>query len=497
MRLSSAVLAVLLTLSAVLMGSAASPPALAASRPNIVLVNIDDWSPRAKRLWSGAGRTPALAKFVKAGVEFRNASGSTPLCTPGRANMITGQWGHNSGVTTNAPGLYDPDDNLSIKLKDAGYTTIFAGKFLVSIEKIAPKRADVLPYARGWDQFDLTWKRLSSRYAYFYKYLRWSRPKTTYHGLGRNDHSTKVVAQRASMHIKSAPADKPVFVEMSIFNGHGPHLPMRQFIGDAACKGRADWRGIGYNEANVSDKPAWVQKLPRLKQSAYPLQKRCEEMLTIDYAVQKVRDALKSTGRLGNTLMILTADNGWMMGEHRVSGGKRVPYATPVPLYMWWPQGLGTKPRSISERVSNVDLAPTICELAGCSLPDADGLSLLPLMFGQTDRLNRLFVYEEYLDSIDPAPGWYGLRTTRAYSTSSTWVYTEYRTGARELYDLRKDPFQLRNLIRDPAYKEQRKALHDLLHDSVIRPDNVRWGEYRLDPVPRSPWPDQGAAGPP
>lgn len=452
-------------------------PAQAAARPDIVLIHIDDWSPKVRRLWSNPRRTPALATFARAGVEFRNATGSTPLCTPGRANLVTGQWGHNNGVTTNDPRRYDPADNLSIKVRDAGYHTIFGGKFLIKMEKHFPRREDVQPFARGWDRYDLIWKRTSKKQAYYYKYLMWTKAGTVYHGARAGDHSTKVVAKRIAGHIRNAPPTKPLFVEMSLFSGHKPNLPMKQFVGHPKCKGVGGWSGLGYDEGNVKDKPAWVRAQPRLKAGAYLLRKACEQVMTVDWAVQKVRNALASQGRLANTLMIFTADNGWMMGEHRLLGGKRVPYATPIPLYVRWPARIGTARRLESERVSNVDIAPTICAVAGCSLPDADGLSLLPLITGQAKRLDRLFVYEEFLDSVDPAPAWYSIRTTKQYSTSRRWVYTEYRTGARELYDLVSDPGQLRNLIRDPRYRARANELRDLLHGQVIGPNDVRWGQ--------------------
>ncbi|MEX1335107.1 MAG: sulfatase-like hydrolase/transferase [Candidatus Limnocylindrales bacterium] len=452
-------------------------PAQAATKPDIVLIHMDDWSPKVRRLWSDPDRTPALAKFARAGVEFRNATGSTPLCTPGRANLITGQWGHNNGVTTNNPRLYDPADNLSIKVRDAGYHTIFGGKFLIKMEKHFPKRADVLPLARGWDRYDLIWKRTSKANAYYYKYLMWTKARTVYHGAKARDHSTRIVAQRIAGHIRNAPADKPLFVEMSLFDGHKPNLPMKQFVGHPKCRGVGGWSGLGYDESNVKDKPAWVRSQPRLKARSYPLRKACEEIMTVDWAVQKVRNALASQGRLADTLMILTADNGWMMGEHRLLGGKRVPYATPIPLYVRWPAQIGNERRLETERVSNVDVAPTICAAAGCALPDADGMSLLPIIRGDADRVNRLFVYEEFLDSVDPAPGWYSIRTTKKYSTNRRWVYTEYRTGARELYDLTSDPGQLRNLIREPRHRARAEDLRDLLHREVIGPDDVRWGE--------------------
>jgi len=345
------------------------------------------------------------------------------------------------------------------------------------MEHITANQADVQPYAQGWDHYDLLWKRLSKKHAYFYRYLLWTRSGVVRHRDAATDHSTVVTAKRIARHIRQAPASEPVFVEMSLFSGHRPNLPMPRFDGDSRCRRIGGWSGPGYDEGDVKDKPAWVRKLPRLRADAYPLRSACEEMLSIDWAVGRVRDALKSTGRLQDTLIIFTADNGWMMGEHRIARSKRVPYAAPVPLSMVWPAGLSAGHRFVTEPVSNVDLAPTICDLAGCDLPQVDGLSLLPLMRGTTNRLERQFVYEEFLDSVGHSPGWYGLRTTKSYPSKGRWAYTEYRSGARELYELRTDPHRLRNLARDPRYRNRLKSLHRLLHTQVIRPDQVRWGQ--------------------
>lgn len=468
--------AALLILLALLVpsGIGSPEPAFGAEQPDVVIIYIDDWSPQLRQLWSKASRTPALAKFVKHGTEFVNTSGSTPLCCPGLANLQTGRWSHNNGVTSNDPRRYDPDSALASRLQGQGYTTMYAGKFFVKLNKVAPTEPDVLRYAEGWDHFDLVWQRTSSKHAYYYHYRLWTREGTRAHGGRPQDHSTSVAARSLAKRIRKAPRDRPIFAQLSIFNGHKPNLPMPRFVGHKACRGVKGWSGPGYNEANVADKPAHVRALPRIRGKALDLRTRCEEAMSIDWATNHIRRALAATGRLRNTLLIFTADNGLMMGEHRVKALKRVPYATPVPLYMLWPAEMGGSRRRVKEPVSTVDLAPTICELAGCAMPNADGMSILPLVRGTKDRLDRRFIYEEFLHTVHPNPAWYGLRTTKAYD-DRLWVYTEYKTGDRELYDLTADPHQLRNRAGQPAYADREADLRELLHDKVIGPDEVEW----------------------
>jgi arylsulfatase A-like enzyme len=207
--------------------------------------------------------------------------------------------------------------------------------------------------------------------------------------------------------------------------------------------------------------------------------------LTVDYVTERVRRALSRTGRLHDTLLVFTADNGWLMGEHRLVG-KTHAYSTPVPLYMLWPARWGGRPRDIREPVSNVDLAPTFCAIAGCRMHDPDGRSLLPLMHGTATRLERNYVYEEMLHgAVDyrggrtGRPGWYGIRTTLRFS-DRMWVYTEYQRGRRshadrELYDLSKDPHQLTNLAGRPQVEQVERRLRRLLHERIIKPDGVRF----------------------
>ncbi len=440
----------------------------AASRtPNIVVVYTDDFSPDAEWLWSDHARTPALAKFVDEGVRFGNATAVTSLCGPARASMLTGTYGHTNGVTWNDPAEFDAGSTVAPRLQQQGYHTVYVGKYLNRLRAYAPKPRDVWDYAQGWDEFDV----LHTLNGKFYDYPLWTKEGERRYGTNPEDHSTRVLAQRAARHIVNAPKDKPIFEILSIYNGHTPNLPMPRFKGHPMCADVEPWQGPAYNEDDVSDKPQYVQESPKLPSDSYDLRSRCEEMMTIDWAVREVRRALREAGRLEDTLLVLTSDNGWSMGDHRLKG-KVVSYSNPVILYMLWPRRSSTEPRVIRERVQNVDLAPTFCEIAGCKMPRADGMSLLPLLVGKTGRLKRDFVYEEQLHR-NLGPAYYGLRTTRRFSRDHLWVYTEHSTGERELYDRAIDPWQLDNLALDPAHQETAETLHQMLHQDVIDPDGV------------------------
>jgi len=441
-------------LAATLAGGSVTP-ALAregtqATKPNIVVIYVDDFSPGAPQLWNDAERTPALARFVDEGTWFISGSGSTPRCGPARAN--------------NQPRM-----SVASKLQERGYHTLFGGKYFNALRRHTPEEKMVKRYAENWDQFDPIWLNDGK----FYDYPLWTRDGVERHGDRPRDHSTFVVTERMQQHILDAPADGPVFAVLSLYDGHDPNLPLPRFAGAEECRGET-WWGPAFNEKDVSDKPRHIRLQRLVDDEAYDLQARCEEALTVDWATGRIMKALEQTGRLDDTVFVFTADNGWMMQEHRIDD-KKVPYSTPVPLYVHWPAQWADAPREIDEPVSNVDLAPTFCDLAGCGIKHADGLSLLPLLDGEADALERTFIYEESLHDKGLSPAWYGLRTTKAFDPEARWAYTEYSTGERELYDLVADPDQLENRAGQSEYAEIEADLRKLLRRQVIKPDKVEF----------------------
>ena len=446
----------------------------AATKSNVVIIYLDDVSQNQRRLWCDENRTPSLAQFCDRGVEFRNAYGSTPVCGPARKNLLTGKYSHNNGFTDNANSVLDSlESSLNVQLQKSGYRTIYVGKPMNGFTKAAPTRKSVYQLAKGWNHFDVIHKHLSSVYQKFYSYYLWTRKSYSFKGTKTKDHSTLVIGRRIAKHIRNAPKATPVFAVASLPSGHTPNIPVRTFVGHPKCRNVNPWTSPSYNEQDVSDKPNYVQDFSRLSQKSYDLTSRCEEMMGVDRTFGKIKKALKETGRYRNTLFIFTSDNGWLMGEHRKIG-KRLPYAAPVPLYMTWPARLGNSKRVIKEPVSNVDFAPTLCALADCIIPGADGMNLLPLLTGKVNRLNREFIYLEYLHTKGSYPAWYGLVTTKSYSQDTTWTYTKYKTGEAEHYDLTNDPWQLENLAGKDANQSVQKELNGMLMEVVNR-DNVKF----------------------
>jgi N-acetylglucosamine-6-sulfatase len=447
-------------------------------RPDIVVFYLDDFAPRPRSLWDDPRRTPNLARFVNRGTRFANAIVSTPLCGPSRAGLLTGRYGHNNGVIANDVAPYRADNDVAEKLSKAGYHTVYVGKHINRLKEERPLRSQIDRIATWWDEFDVMWEDQGK----FYDWTQYRKGEdSVYYGSDPGDHSSRVAADRAIEHIAATPPDEPLFLFISLADGHIPMTPMQRFVDDPACADIEPWQGPAFNEADVSDKPSHIQATPLLPRDSYSLVARCEQSLTADWVVGKVTRALRKAGRLEDTLQILTADNGWLMGDHRIVG-KTYPYATPVPLYMRWPAVLGGERRVVEDPVSNLDLLPTFCDLAGCGVPNADGASLLPLILGETDRLDRKFIFVEllydnarYPDDPKARPAYTGLETTLGYS-DTLWAFTRYRNGEAELYDLTDDPYRLENLYGRKGYG---KVTRDLkrFHKKLKQADAVQWQE--------------------
>ncbi len=280
---------------------------------------------------------------------------------------------------------------------------------------------------------------------------------------------------------------------------HAPILAAPRYD-DADCHVRA-WDPPSYDEADVSDKPRYVRSAPSFgggKANGFSLNDDCRSLLAVDEWVGKIRDVLAQEGRLDNTIFIYAGDNGMNTGEHRLLD-KQAPYNTDIPFLVSWPDGVGSEPRTIDERVQNIDLAPTLCELAGCTLGpypngqrDPDGISFADLLLGRRNHLQRDAVLDEMPQvkavgpSTPPPPPWYAVTTTGSSPLASVgcaaaltggcrWHYVEYDDGESELYDVSNgpcyawqawdpgDPCELQNLAGRPGYQSLARVLHGRL----------------------------------
>jgi arylsulfatase A-like enzyme len=402
----------------------------------VVLIVTDD------QRWDTLRFMPAVRlHLVEAGTTFTNAFVVNPLCCPSRASILTGDASHTTGVYTLGGPLgsrsFDPSSTIATWLDDAGYRTALAGKYLNHF-----RGPEVPP---GWDR----WWSYSGPYAY-YDYLVDENGTLVRRGTSARDYATDVFASRADRFIRSTPPDTPLFLHFSPYAPHAPATPADRHAD--AFPDLPAHRPPGYDEVDVADKPAWVRGPPRLSSLdvAYldGLRRRqLQAGLSIDDAVARIVDALADTGRLEDTILVFTSDNGFLWGEHRWTN-KIVAYdeSIRVPLVVRY-DALEDPPARVDSLVANIDIAPTIAAMAGIDAPSMDGESLEPLLRG-TGATVRGSVLVEHVGTVraggrkPSVPSYCALRTTG-------WLFVRYSTGEEELYSVRDDPYQLTNLVAE------------------------------------------------
>ena len=443
----------------------AGPP-----KPNIVMIYLDDTSPHDGRLWSDPDITPTLHEmFVRNGIHFENAVAETPLCCPGRAGLLTGLHTHNHGVTHNDIRLFNPGVHIGKSLKAAGYETTLIGKYFNHPNYLTASQWTA--NAQGWTNLDAIRTAPDPDFGFFLDFTLFTKQGNVAYP---STHSTRVIAERAVARLQEASPTAPIFTLLAPYNTHNPNLPLPEFVGDPRCADMQPWKPPNYNEADVSDKPWYIRDRPLLPQtSGWPMRSMCEEMLGIDWMVSQVRDELDAQGRLDNTLFVFAADNGMGWGQHRSGMEKQTPYAAPIPLYMSWPSRWGNA-RTITDTVSNIDLAPTFCALGGCTLGNyptgqsaPDGISLLPVLDGS---VNAHLARDAVLETVFQKRPFSAIRTSPT-NPLGFWHWVEYKNGERELYDLSGgpctgwvtamggDPCELTNLASDPSRANLRTQL--------------------------------------
>ncbi len=411
-------------------------------RPDIVAIVLDDIPPLDGRMWEAL---PNIRRtFVRQGLEFTDAHSETPTCTPGRAGLLTGQHTHHHGAYRTDGSVFDPSATVATALQAEGYHTIEVGKYVNLFDRVWDKHPD------GWDEF----------HGYgggYYDYNLYSNGVRHHYGHRPRDYSTDVIARLTRQALDRAPRDKPLFAWIAPYSVHKPWSVARRHQGSRRCR-MPRWVPPGYMERKVGDKPAYVGARKIKSPRGYDLKRICRGMLSVDEMVGQVVHKLKKLGRLENTMLILTADNGMSYGSQRFLHDKKAPYGTHIPLFVHWERVLGTVPKQVGERVQNIDLAPTLCDIARCSLgryrtgpQRPDGVPLTKLLTGQRQRLDRRVVLTSYQDDGHRVPTYWSVTTTgssplaakgcaRAGQDGCRWMYTEYATGEVELYDLSNGP---------------------------------------------------------
>ncbi|MGI9255247.1 MAG: sulfatase family protein, partial [Thermomicrobiales bacterium] len=393
-------------------------------RPNFVVVVLDDM--RASD-WQAL---PETRRRLSAGTWFNNYFMNSPLCSPSRVSLLTGQNIQNHQVQDNGghseDGGYDAfrrqrleTRTINYALNRAGYRTGMIGKFLNGF-----KEGDWRP--AGWDRW-----AASTGLDYTNFTLDIDGEAVEYTGAA---YKTDVLRDLAVQFVENVAEAEPLFLYFTPTAPHGPAEPARRHA-HAFANARVA-RDYAFNEADMADKPTPIQALPLLTAADEAAidedeRNRLRTLLAADEAIVAILDAMRRAGRMDDTYVFVMSDNGYMLGEHRLMQSKGFPYGPSirVPMLAW---GAGFKLSRQERLAANVDIAPTIAALAKVPFPGADGADLL-------SAPNRDFIPIAVSGNQQSTPGT-GLR-------SKELMYFEYVSGEREFYDLRSDPRELVNLL--------------------------------------------------
>ncbi len=443
-------------------------------RPNIIVILVDDLR------WDEIGcaghpfvRTANIDRIAREGARFRNAFCTTPLCSPARASLLTGLYTHHHGIldNTNRSQSSHQLQTFPAVLQKSGYETAYVGKWHMGNDDSARP---------GFDY----WVSMKGQGTSFDPMLNVNGHRSKHQG-----HTTDVLNEKAVEFVeqqRSKPfclyvAHKALHPELiqhddgSISDpGAAKFLPARRH--ETLYENDAIPRRLNVLDT-LAGKPALLQKikgLPALSRetgtSDETVRDRLRMLAAVDDGVGQLFSALTKSKQLENTVIVLTSDHGYWYGEHGLSVERRLAYeeGLRIPLLVRYP--LQIEPGIvIDEFALNVDLAPTLLELAGTkSRSKMDGESLVPLLKGDCPKNWRTsFLVEYNTDTVFPRVhkmGYKAIRTKR-------WKYIQYNDlkGMNELYDMKNDPYEMENVIgqseNEAVIKGLRLELNELFRD--------------------------------
>ncbi len=468
----------------------AALPLRAAEQPNILYIMSDDHASSAIGAYGGRlaalNPTPTIDRLVREGVMLTNAFCTNSICTPSRATILTGQYSHVNGIRTLIGSLPEAKQTLPLQMKAAGYETAMVGKWHLEAEPAAFDYYSVYPGQGSYfnpiylERGPKPWPQNTRRVA---------GSDSTHESDAVTDISLAWLKSRKSgkpfflMHHFKAPHDNFENAERYDFLYDDVKIPEPESLwtnpnyGSEATKGTGTSVGKRNMRRNMGMHMFVDPNLPddEYKRTAYQryMKKYLRCVRGVDDNIARLLDYLEKSGQLDNTLIIYTSDQGFMLGEHDYIDKRwmyeeslRMPFVARYPKWI----KAGTRPDAL---INNTDFAPTLLAAAGATTPESmQGRSFLPMLRGEAERADwrkatyyRYWMHMEHHDN----PAHYGIRTKDHkliffYGLpldAEIYAKTPHppSTPGWELYDLRKDPMELRNVFAEPEYGKVRDDL--------------------------------------
>lgn len=411
-------------------------------------------------------KTPNMDRMAREGAHLQNAFVSTSLCSPSRASILTGQYTHHHAVVDNQSAVPDSAVFFPEYLQTAGYQTAMIGKWHMGEHHDNPRP--------GFDY----WASFKGQGKYYNPSMNVNGERVNY---SDSNYITDVLTKYAIEFLDNRQQEKPFFLYLSHKAVHSEFDPAKRH-NDVYKKESIDYpktmfppgherSTVTEEQYNYSDVPNWVKAqrnswhgVDYMYHGAIDFEnfykKYCETLLALDESIGQVLQYLEDNGLMENTTIFYMGDNGFSFGEHGLID-KRQAYeeSMRVPLLALAKGDIqpGTK---VSQFVQNIDIGPTILDLAGLKTPEnMDGSSFAPLLRGEHIAWKDTIYYEYFWERPFPqTPTVHAIRTDR-------YKFIRYHGiwDINELYDLQDDPEEMNNLIRNPEYTKLSEQLRNQL----------------------------------
>jgi arylsulfatase A-like enzyme len=444
-------------------------------KPNIIFILIDDqrydFLSFLDHPWI---KTPHIDRLAEQSVFFENAFVTTSLCSPSRASILTGKYAHQHGAIDNDSPLSPEIPTFPQELQKSGYKTALVGKWHMGGSDPSPRPG-----------FDL-WLSFPGQ-------GKFNDPELNLNGetLHLEGYTTDILTDYAVDFIEKNVKEKnPYCLYLSHKSVHEPFTPAKRHEGTYKDLIIPRPESFYNTPENTKGKPDWIvaqrdswhgSGRPNLGDYDDFYRRYSECMLGVDESIGRVVSTLEKLGELENTVIIYFSDNGYLMGEHGLID-KRVMLegSIRVPCFIYYPQ-LKLAPETRDEFILNIDLGPTILDIAGVPIPASmHGESFLPLLTNKSSEWRTNFLYEYFCDPYAvQTPTLFGLRTEKYSYCAPVGIWDKY-----ELYDIQNDPDQMNNLLGDIEYgyiygsflfrlRRQNPELYEIVQSMESRIDEI------------------------
>jgi choline-sulfatase len=448
-------------------------------RTNILIIMVDQFN--GTMMPDGPAEflhTPNLRALAKRSVCFQNCYTASPLCAPGRASFMSGQLPSRTRVYDNAAEFVSDIPTYAHHLRSAGYYTALSGK----MHFVGPDQlhgfeerftTDIYPADFGWTP---DYRKPGERIDWWYHNLG----SVTGAGVAETSNQMEYDDEVAFHGVQALynlarqsedPDARPWCLTVSFTHPHDPYVARRKFwdLYEDCPVLEPEVAAIPFDEQDPHSKRLYIasdyknfdirrENIRRARRGYFA------NISYIDEKVGELISVLERTRMLDNTAIIFCSDHGDMLGERGLwfkmnffEGSCRVPLMIALP---------GTEPRLVTDPVSNLDILPTLCDLAGADMsaimPWTDGVTLRPQLEG-ADREAPVFM--EYAAEGSYAP----LVAIR----DGSWKYIHCEIDPPQLFNLEDDPKELTNLANDSAHQDIARSFHDRV--------KARWGMAKFD----------------